>query len=108
MANTVKAGLGILNVTFDGATAWDVTSSSGLSRDCINGIKVRFLQMIPTTTDDKLIVREVDASGAILFNGLAANKYDRQILYFNDATRLYKLYVTGTDVSTGVMMIVGV
>ena len=108
MSNTVKAGLGVLNVTFDGATAWDLASSSGLTRDLTNGIKVRFIQMIPTATDDKLIVRETDANGAVLFNGLATNKYDRQILYFNDATRLYKLYVTGTDASNGLMMIVGI
>jgi len=107
MANTVKAGLGVLNVTFDGATAWDITSSSGLGRDLTNGIKVRFIQMIPTTVDDKLIVREADASGAVLFDGLAADKYDRRVLYFNDATRLYKLYVTGTDASNGLKMIVG-
>ncbi len=108
MALTVKAGLGVLNVTFDGATAWDLASSSGLTRDLSNGIKVRFIQMIPTAADDKLIVRETDANGAVLFDGLAADKYDRRVLYFNDATRLYKLYVTGTDGSNGVKMIVGV
>jgi len=108
MALTVKAGLGALNVTFDGATAWDLASGSSLTRDCPNGVKVRFIQMIPTATDDKLVVRETDANGAVLFNGLAANKYDRQIVYFNEATRLYKLYVVGTDASNGVMMVVGV
>ncbi len=107
MANTVAKDGSFINITFDGATAWDVTASSGLTANVPNGINIRSIQMIPTAQNDVLTVRLGGATGVIIFKGKAADAYDSKIKYFmNSPEKRYKLHVKGDEVTSGVMMIV--
>lgn len=102
MANTIIKGKFGIEVLFDGATSWDPVT------DYPAGLPVESLEMIPTATDDKLIVKESDATGISYMNALAATAYDNKIKYFNtekSAKNLF-LFVTGTDASAGVKLLI--
>jgi len=109
MALTISKNGNFINVTFDGATAWDVTSGSGLTQDVPNGLNIRSIQMIPAAQNDVLTVRLGSATGTIIFKGKAADAYDSKIKYFmNSPEKRYKLYVKGDEATSGVMMIIEV
>jgi len=109
MALIIAGSKGFINVTFDGATAWDVTTGSGLTNDLPNGVRVRSIQIIPAATDDVFTVRDGGATGIIIYKGKAANAFDHFIKYFNhDRDKLVKLYAVGAEMTTGVVMIVEV
>lgn len=105
MALTIASSGGIINVTFDGATAWNSSLGTGLNIIPGDGIRVKSIQMVPAATDDILIVRKDSATGEILASWKAADAYDSRIKYFHN-DHLYKLYVVGAEATTGVMMIV--
>jgi hypothetical protein len=106
MANTVVAGEGFLNITFDGATAFDITSATlGLTNGARpNGIRAKSLQFIPAATDNILIVREGSASGPIIFKGKAADVYDHKVIQLSGKPQ--KLYVVGAEATATVTLIV--
>jgi len=109
MALTIAGSKGFINVTFDGGTAWDVTSGSGLTNDLPNWVRVRSIQIIPAATNDVVTVRDGGATGIIIYKGKAADAYDHFIKYFShDRDKLVKLYAVGAEMTTGVVMIVEV
>lgn len=105
MALTIASSGNFINVTFDGATAWDCTSSSGLTKDATAGLKVKSIQIIPAATADVFTIRTDSATGTMIYKGKAADAYEHFIKYFH-TDRLLKLYVKGNEVTTGVVMII--
>ena len=105
MAITVAQDDNFINVTFDGVTDWDISSNSQLNQDLANGIRVSSIQMIPTATNDTLVIRKGSATGVIIAKWVAADVYDSRILYFK-SHRLQDLYIKGSEGSSGVMMII--
>lgn len=104
MANTLVQGKNGFSVTLDGSTNFDSADHYTNGR----GIAVESLEMKPTATDDAIIVKEDDASGRIIFSEVSANAYDNKIKYFNteDGKKRINLFITGTDVDAGVILIV--
>ena len=100
-------------VTFDGAAEWDITSATleGITTDSRTrdrGVRIQSLEVTPAATDDKLIIREGGATGRIIMNFLAADKYDEKIKYFNDINggKYYKLYVAAAEVTSGIILLI--
>ena len=113
MANTAIRGETGWEITFDGATEWDITvgALNGLATDAVarpKGIHMQSLEVIVAATDDALIVREGSATGRRLFNVLAADAYDERVKYFNDVDggKYYKLYVKATEVTAGMVLLI--
>ena len=106
MANTVVVGDSFINVTLDGATAFDITSSTlGLADGArVNGIRAKSLQFVPAATDNILTVREGNASGPIIFKCKAANAYDLKYLPLTGKPQ--KLYIVDNEATATVMLIV--
>ena len=109
MALTVKKGSQGFNVTFDGATAFNLATDTDVGTPSLlaDGITVKSIQFVPSALDDILIVREEGATGRIIMKVKAASEYDQKIKYFFDkADRRQKLFVVGAEGSNGAMMIV--
>jgi len=105
MALTISSSDNIINILFDGATAWDSSLGTGLNKIPSNGLAIKSIEFCPAATDDILIVRKDSATGERLFQVKAANIYDNKIKYF-DGVQLHKLYIVGAEATTGVRMIV--
>lgn len=106
MANTIVVGESFINVTFDGATAFDITSATlGLASGARpNGVRAKSIQFVPAATDNILTVREGSASGPVIFKCKAADAYDHKVILLSGKPQ--KLYVTGNEATATVMMIV--
>ena len=101
MALTVVEGTHGMVITFDAATAFDITDYYE------NGVTVDSMEFIPTATDDKLIVTDTVAAGREMFNCLAATAYDNKFKYFpGPPDRRDKPYVAAANVSSGVKLII--
>lgn len=102
MGNTITKGRFSLQVLFDTSADWDAAD------DYPNGLSVESLEMIPTATDDAILVKEVDTSGPAYMNALAATKYDNKIKYFNTekSEKNLFLFVDKDDVSSGVILLI--
>lgn len=102
MANTTTKGKWVIDVLFDGATAWDMADHYA------SGLCIESLEFKPTATDDLLIVKETSATGPRLFDVKAATAYDSKIKYFNTEKSMKKflLYVVGNEVSAGARLII--
>lgn len=105
MSNTIVVGKGILHITFDGATAYDIASSSGFTTDPTNGLKVKSMLFIPSATDDTIKVREETATGAPHFEATSADKYDAKVKYFYGDRRI-KPYIVGNQVSANSKLLI--
>ena len=105
MANTIVVGKGTIHITFDGATAYDIASGSGLTNDPTDGLKVKSLLFIPSAADDAIVVRDEIAAGAPYFEALAIDAYDEKIKYFAGDRRL-KLYIVGNQASSGSKLLI--
>jgi len=102
MALTVKTGSHTISVLFDGATAWDSTTSYP------DGLVIESFEFKPTATDDIIIVREGVATGVQYFSEKAATAYDNKIKYFNteDSQKRLKPYVVGNEATNGSLLII--
>ena len=106
MANTIVTGESFINITLDGATAFDITSATiGLADGArVNGVRAKSLQFVPAATDNILTVREGSATGPIIFKCKAANAYDLKYLPLTGKPQ--KLYIAGNEATATVMLIV--
>jgi len=105
MSNTIVVGEGIIHITFDGATAYDIASGSGLTNDPTDGIRVKSMMFIPSATDDTIKVREETATAAPHFEATAADKYDAKVKYFFGDRRI-KPYIVGNQASAGSKLLI--
>jgi hypothetical protein len=106
MALTVKHDCCFINVTFDGVTDWNstTTAASGLAKDYPSGIDIYDIQMVPSAAGDTLTVRAGSATGVILFKKKADSDCDNGKYTFHGG-QFSKLFVNASEVSAGVMMI---
>ena len=104
MANTTTKGKWVIDVLFDGATAWDMADHYA------EGLCIESLEFKPTATDDLIIVKETSATGPRLFDVKAATAYDSKIKYFNTEKSMKKfiLHITGVEASSGARLIITV
>jgi len=104
MANTTTKGNWVIEVLFDGATAWNMADHYP------SGLSIESLEFKPTATDDLIIVRETSAAGPRLLDVKASSVYDSKIKYFNTEQSKKKLllYIVGAEASTGSRLIITV
>lgn len=102
MANTVTKSGSVINILFDGATAWDSTTLYA------SGLVVESIEFKPTAINDVMAVREGSASGPFLFHEKAASAYDNKIKYFNTekSEKRFYPYVKGDEASAGTLLII--
>ena len=84
MSNTTTVSGSTINIVPDGTTdwVWSTDLDSGLVQ--AGAICLKSIQIIPTATDDRIIIHDGGLNTAPLFDtGLIATKYDVRTIYFN-------------------------
>lgn len=100
MALTIKQDNGTINITFDGATSFDLSTDLGMKE-----IDLTSVEMVPSAASDIITIRDKGATGVVLVKWKATDDTDARIKYFHKGQRLRTPHIVGNEVSSGVMLI---
>ena len=96
MANTTTITGRFINIAFDNATDWLLSTEFPDSADV--GLFVKSITFIPNASDDKLVIRNGSITGTVIYSEKATGPYDTRIRNFGGAC--IKPYIESTDCST--------